>query len=163
MSLLPKDWLDFRWIDFIQRMEMQPLEIYQRAFIWLCVCPSNPNTSKWLKILHQLTTIVSIAVLVIGLFASTVYFMKYSSTNTQESLFALFQVSGNLLLENSVIVGFLFRSQIIDTFRLLSDICSLGEVPSTFLWLNSDNFKNRNFNITKAKHGNIKKIISQHF
>lgn len=104
--------------------ETKPLETCQRVLIWLCVCPSDENTCKWLKLFHIFATTVTITTVVSGMIASIVYFMEFSSTNAEESLYAMFQIFGNLLLENAIIVGFVYRTQISETFRLLSDICS---------------------------------------
>lgn len=75
-----------------------------------------------MKSLHICATTVHITSVVVGLIASIVYSIKFASTNADESLYAIFQMFGGLLVGNAIIVGFVYRVQISETFRLLSDI-----------------------------------------
>lgn len=83
--------------------------------------------SKWTKLFYQSFATVNVAIITSGLFAGVAFIIKFGSINIEETLYVIFAIFGNLLIENMIIVGFILQSTIIDTFQLLSDICELSK------------------------------------
>lgn len=113
-------------MNYLQR-KVKPLKMCYRALVWLCVCPCDVTTSKWTKLFYQSFATVNVAIITSGLFAGVAFIIKFGSINIEETLYVIFAIFGNLLIENMIIVGFILQSTIIDTFQLLSDICELSK------------------------------------
>lgn len=113
-------------MNYLQR-KVKPLKMCYRALVWLCVCPCDVTTSKWTQLSYQSFATVNVAIITSGLFAGVAFIIKFGSINIEETLYVIFAIFGNLLIENMIIVGFILQSTIIDTFQLLSDICELSK------------------------------------
>lgn len=111
-------------MNYLER-KLKPLEMCYRALVWLCVCPCDVETSKWTKLLYKSFTTVNVTVIVCGFLAGVPFLIKFGSINIRETLYVIFTVLGNLLMQIAIVVGLVFQSTIINTFQLLSDICEL--------------------------------------
>lgn len=109
-----------------QSMAPKPMKTCRQILVWLCVCSCDANTSKWIKWFYEISNTIITLLIVSALFSSVIFFEKFASTNLQESLYAIFQIAGNLMLQNSIFWGFVLRSEIDEVFHLLTRICDLG-------------------------------------
>lgn len=101
---------------------MKPLQTNQQVLTWLCVYPTNEKMSKFKKFL---CIVVSVAVF-FGYFnvllASIAFFLKYASTSLEQSLYALFQISGDFGTAYMMLAAYTLRKQFKIIFDKLSDI-----------------------------------------
>lgn len=102
--------------------QITPLATCQRVLTWISVYPVANDISIWKKILFKLFPLVIFATDLAGLTASVVFFWRYISTNLEECLYAIFQISGLLGMANSVIVTFILRHKIPLIFNSLANI-----------------------------------------
>lgn len=72
---------------------MKPLETSKRVLTWFCIF-SEENTTKRQLLAHlSFSIFVSVSVFC-GALASAIFAIKYISTNLEDSLYAIFQMSG---------------------------------------------------------------------
>lgn len=101
---------------------IEPLKTSRQVLIWLSVCPADANTTKKMKLAHLAFSMAWVAITICGFLASFGFFINSVSTNLEESLYALFQVFANLVMQNTIIVTFVMRHKIAEFFQQLSQI-----------------------------------------
>lgn len=96
----------------------------KRIFIWSCVHPTNEHFKQ--KYLYIFWTIFGLLSLSIGLCGTTMFCIKNLSTDTENSLEALYQMAAVNIVLCIAIIGFIKREeikQIIDQFEEVCDAC----------------------------------------
>lgn len=120
--------------------KMKPLNTSQKLLTWLSIYPNENGTRKCNKSLSILL-ISFIIVIEISFFVSSCFFVEENlSGNVEESLYALFQISGAIALIYSLIVSFYSRKNITAFFKSLANIyeASKNFVLIFTLWLSSN-------------------------
>lgn len=101
--------------------KMQPLAPSKRALTWFCIC-FDENSTKRQRLIHlSFSIFVSVSVSC-GTLASVIFTFQNISTNLEDSLYSIFQISG---LSDSVyifIVAPILRHKISAMFQSLSAI-----------------------------------------
>lgn len=110
---------------------MKPLATHERVLTWLCICPAEDGTSKWMISLYIIFISIAFVFEVSILVSSYVYFLKNMSDNLEEALYALAQISG---FGN----GFLWK----DSFFQISLANSFfNQISSVIRWFNLHKFR----------------------
>lgn len=107
---------------------MKPLAISQWFLSWISVCPVEENMSKWKKVIFKIFPFVIIAGNLTGLTSSTIFFVRYISVDLEGSLYALFQIAGQLNMTNAIIITFAFRHRLTTMFENLAKIYTASEI-----------------------------------
>lgn len=100
-------------------MRIKPLETNRQVFNWLCVYPSDEETSKWIKFVHNMNIILTLIILIAIVSVILIFFIKFVSVELGEALFA---VSYSCLLYLLIIIGFLLRCKVTTIFNQLTGI-----------------------------------------
>lgn len=99
-----------------------PLQTTRCVLTWLYLYPADQNTNKWKKLAYIIVSLIVFIVNVCGLAASVAFFMKFVSTDLEESIYALFQITGILPQIASMLVAFALRQKIFVIFEKLTTI-----------------------------------------
>lgn len=99
-----------------------PLETNRKVFIWLCMCPADKSTDKKENRAHVICIVIVTALILTFFIASAVFFSKFASTDLEESLYALFQISATSGVMYLIAVAIIMRDKILNIFNKLSDI-----------------------------------------
>lgn len=122
----------------INSMKMLPLPTNQRVLTWLCIRPMNTDENRWKKLFYIMFSITFVSMDLTGLFSSVAFFLINISTDLEESLYALFQISAFSGLTYMCIVAFLLRNEITAFLGTLSQIYDarkkLNISDNFFLW-----------------------------
>lgn len=105
-----------------RKTELTPLELYQRALTWLCLRSCSSNTSKFKKYQYKIFAVTMTMLLASGTTSCIVYLNKIGMNDLQESLYVIYQLIGNILIQTSNLFGLILRPKIDDMFNLLSKI-----------------------------------------
>lgn len=101
---------------------MKPLATSQEVLSWISALPADEKTSTCRRILFKIIPLILIAGNLTGLTSSTVFFLRYVLTDLEGSLYALFQIGGQLGMTNVAVVTFLSRYKLQAMFENLKDI-----------------------------------------
>lgn len=101
---------------------MIPLKTNQHVLKWLCVCETDNTVSKWKKLAHISFTVLIFMSNIILIPTSIAYLLNFISVDLEQSLYALFQLSGMCGITYMMIVAFILRHEINDLFGTLTDI-----------------------------------------
>lgn len=101
---------------------MKPLQTNQQVLTWLCVYLAKQNTSKFKKILYIVFSVVVFLGYFNVLLASIAFFLKYASSSLEQSLYALFQISGDFGTVYMMLTAYTLRKQFKIIFDKLSNI-----------------------------------------
>lgn len=101
---------------------MKPLALHQLVLSWVSIVPSEKPTSKTKRILSKITPLILIAGNLTGLTSSAIFFVRFVSTDLEASLYALFQISGQLGMTNAEVVTFFYRHKFHEMFKSLENI-----------------------------------------
>lgn len=127
---------------------MRPLSTNQRMLKWLCVCPLEARDSQWMKPLCIIFSLITFAAVAGCVLSSIVFFSTNISTDLEESLYALFQISAFSGVAYMAIVAFIERNKITafletltkiyNTRKRIIDFCRKNEKKNIFWTGNSD-------------------------
>lgn len=101
---------------------MKPLLMNQRVLTWLCMLPMDEASTKTEKLGCIAFAIGVTLIIYSGFLASLIFFLKFVSSDLEESLYALFQVVGMFSTANAIVVAILMRHKIPSIFTNLSKI-----------------------------------------
>lgn len=106
----------------------------QRVLTWHCACTPDKSTSKWQRFAYKAYALISIVSVMSVTLLTLLFVVKNISTNLEEALFAIFQITGS---GATIYVNlFAIRSQhkIAAIFKSLSEIynASKKKIPSIF-------------------------------
>lgn len=101
---------------------MKPLELNQKALIWLFMCSADKTADRRKKILYFFCFLLVFSANVAALIAATKFALKFFSTDLKESLYAFFQISAIAGIVYVMLAAFLLRHKINTIFTQLSDI-----------------------------------------
>lgn len=102
--------------------KMMPLKPNQLVFAWFCVYSKNESPIWWKKALYITFTVI-VWMVVIGAFSSSAaFFLKYASSDLEEALYAVFQMTTLLTMATGLALLHYFRQKLIDIFSKLSCI-----------------------------------------
>lgn len=101
---------------------MKPLVMNQRVLTWLCVFPLDEAATMKEKLTCITFSIGVILTIFSGLTGSVVFFLKFVSTDLEESLYALFQIAAIFSTSNAIVVAVLMRHRIPAMFSNLTEI-----------------------------------------
>lgn len=93
-------------------MKMNPLVMNRRVLTWLCVLPLDEVTTRKEKLTYIALSIGVILTIFSGLIGSVIFFLKFVSTDLEESLYALFQISALFSTANAIVVTAFTRHRI---------------------------------------------------
>lgn len=105
---------------------MKPLASIQLIFSWISVYPATNETVAWKKFVFKAFPMVLIAGNLTGLISSSIFFLKFITTDLEGSLYALFQIAGQLNMTNAIVTTFVYRHRISAMFKSLADIYVAG-------------------------------------
>lgn len=130
-------WIFFQnsvWVAFTQSVAMQPLATNHRVLRWLCLYPTDENTSKWQKLCYILFAIKTFLSLILILASCIVYFCTFVRTDMEKSLSSLFQIAGFTGVIYELIAMFFLRYKITSISMKLSAIYKASENRCGFYW-----------------------------
>lgn len=90
---------------------MQPLSTNRQMLAWFCII-ELPNTTRSIRILHILFTLIVFLSNLFHVLASTYFVWKFASTDFEGVLYALYQVLGWLPIVYMMIIAFFIRHKI---------------------------------------------------
>lgn len=103
-------------------VKMKPLELNQKALIWLFMCSADKTVDRRKKILYFFCFLLVLFVNMAALIAATKFALKFFSTDLEECLYAFFQISAIAGIVYVMLAAFLLRHKISTIFTQLSDI-----------------------------------------
>lgn len=106
---------------------MKPLAGIQMVLSWISVYPVKEETAKWKRFIFKAFPLVLIVGNLTGLASSSVYFFEFFSFDLESSLYALFQIAGQLNMTNAIVATFAVRHRIPPMFKSLENISNSGE------------------------------------
>lgn len=109
--------------------KMDPLVTNKKMLMWLCILPAQAQTNQNMKLLYIVTSFTLLTSCFLGLIASVAFMVKYLSTNLEDCLYALFQVSGDASALYMILIAFILRRQIAALFDQLSEIYCASKSP----------------------------------
>lgn len=117
-------------------MGIKPLAKIQRALTWLSVCSADESASLKEKRLYMVVTFFVMASIMSILVSSSVFFIKMLSIDLEQSLYALFQMTGLIAALNIIIATLIFRHEITNAFKNISNIFEICKylVRENFFW-----------------------------
>ena len=130
-----------------KKLKMKPLVTNKLVLMWLCSHPAEKSTVKWKKIAYVAFTAFSLLGLLSLIGLTSIFCVQSFSTDLEESLYAIFQMTGSSAMFYFSIVAFNSRHKIAALFENLSDIYS------------ASNFFLTIFNYLKKKKGNSSNSI----
>lgn len=101
---------------------MKPLVMNQRVLTWLCVFPMHESAAMKEKLTCIVFSIGVILTIFSGLIGSVIFFLKFVSTDLEESLYALFQIAAIFSTSNAIVVAVQMRHRIPTMFKNLTTI-----------------------------------------
>lgn len=118
---------------FFWNSKMKPLAIDQQIFSWFGVSctDTTPKLSK--KMTSALFVVLIFGWEMFSLGISVTFFLRYISIDLEQSLYALFQVSGSFVMINAVVIILFSRHKIARVFKGLQ---SIYEASKQFVKLN---------------------------
>lgn len=102
---------------------MKALETNRQVLIWLCVLPTDPTTPEW-KRRAQLAFGLSVFMLDWSGFAVDIGILviSFSNHDLETFLFGLFQIIAVIAALYMIIVAFILRDKLANSFAKLTDI-----------------------------------------
>lgn len=100
----------------------EPLATIRKVLKWLCILPAREATSKHKKLIYIVFSVSILTISICGFTSSLIFIVKYFSTNLEDCLYALFQVSGNISNLYMVLIAFILRHRIAALFERLWEI-----------------------------------------
>lgn len=94
----------------------------QRVLTWLCVFPLDEVATMKENMTCIAFSIGVILTIFSGMTGSIVFFLKFVSTDLEESLYALFQIAALISTINAIVVVILLRHRIPGMFKNLTGI-----------------------------------------
>lgn len=119
---------------------MKPLASLQLIFSWISMYPAAAETALWKRFVFKAFPMVLIIGNLSGLISSSVFFLKFITTDLEGCLYALFQIVGQLDMTNAVITTFASRNRIAAMFKSLEDIYDAGKCMKMFEYVEKLNF-----------------------
>lgn len=101
---------------------MKPLVMNRRVLTWLCVFPLDEVTTRKGKLTCIVFSFGVSLTIFSGLTGSVVFFLKFMSTDLEESLYSLFQIAAIFSSANAIVVAFVMRHRIPKMFVNLTRI-----------------------------------------
>lgn len=101
---------------------MKVLVTTQRVLSWISLCSAEEPTNKWWKLVFKIFPVVLLAANVTGFAASAAFFIKFIAVDLEESLYAVYQLSGHLGMFNMIIVSIILHKEIAGIFESLQRI-----------------------------------------
>lgn len=98
---------------------MIPLKTNRLILIWLCIYPTDANTSQGKRIAHILFSVSIFAVNLIGIISNGWYFIRYKSVSLEDALFALITIIGTVNAAYINVITFYLRHKIVRLFEIL--------------------------------------------
>lgn len=104
------------------------MELFNTAkqfFILLCILPTKENTVKWITYLRIVFTFATIIIIPCSIIANMCFIVKYSNSDLQSCLHALYSVTGVLPAVYSFFVFLILRRKVvyvIDEFQRIYDL-----------------------------------------
>lgn len=108
--------------NFKMAAKVKPLATSQEVLVWICALTPEPTTSTAKKVLFKMCPIVLIFGNITGLASSVAFFVKFIKIDLEVSLFALFQIAGQVNMSNAIVVTICLRHRIEAMFRNLTNI-----------------------------------------
>lgn len=109
--------------------KIQSLVTNRRLLAWLCLYPAPGATSSLKRSAYIVLSAVVCFSTICALASSTAYFIKFMSTDLEESLCALFQVSCFSNVTYVIIVAYFLKSKIV---AILNDLDSIYDACKIF-------------------------------
>lgn len=101
---------------------MVPMEMYQRAWTWLCVYPINGNSNTWLKFARIFFTTFTYVAHLSLVAASIAFIIHFASIDLEGCLHSLFHITDHTGLLYALVVGLVLRHKIVVIFEKLQEI-----------------------------------------
>lgn len=99
----------------------------QRVLIWLCAYPTEGLDEKHENCSHIAFTSLAFTVFMGFLFASIAYFMKFSTIDLNETLYATIQITAALPMMKALVIMIFKRRQFKALFESLSNFYDASE------------------------------------
>lgn len=95
--------------NYKKRIEMTPLPKIRKVLSWLSALPSDEKTTKWNKMLYKMFPLFVTVGISTCFTSSLIFFCRFVSIDLEVSLYALFQICGNILQYSIYILLIYFR------------------------------------------------------
>lgn len=119
---------------------MKPLATNRQVLTWLCICPSDQNTSALKKTFFTILALVSFALVFSFLVSSIVFFLKNVSIDLENGLYALVQIACSFDSVYMFAVVFISRKKINRFLQTLVTIYEESKLKKFISW--ASNFSN---------------------
>lgn len=107
---------------------LNPLVTNRRVLTLLCVCPVDKSVSNWKRLCYGIFTLFVITSNLCGFVASSLFFVKFVSSDLEMSLHALLQICALTSATYMSIIGIVSRKKIGAIFENLWQIYKSGEI-----------------------------------
>lgn len=114
-------------ISIVNYMKMKPLRTNQRVLIWLYAYPTERTDEQHDNCSHIAFTSLVFTVYIGFLIASIAYFIKFSTIDLNETLYATIQITAALPMMKALVIMILKRRKFRDLFESLSRIYDASE------------------------------------
>lgn len=101
---------------------MEPLATTRKALQWLCILPADENASIREKIIHVACSTGLIVIEISFVASSGAFVWENVSTNLEEALHGVFQITASIGLNYMLISGIVYQRKIAAMFQTLSNL-----------------------------------------